>query len=612
MPPSGLLIDLFPADYNHNNGSPGSASPSSTGVGSKQQSPIIAGAVTAIALGAISINKSNNSSHPADASSLQSETIMSSSSSSLFSTSPSKMTHVAPFLEMEDGNDDSEYNEAMLEDIPLDDDDDDQEKEDNSNGNGNSNSNKYNHADNTPASLSEQKSSTLPLQEEKKEENEFYNSKIAWMASKSKSASDQHTKSVHDTMSKGSEYKYSSPTNSSSNFKNGSFKGCGKRTRSHHRVYFPSSIHSSLDESSLLTDNDSSQPKPNNNNQSCIYQSVNHQRYNKTSFVRVRDTIHRSEFTPEERRATWYTFDDLRSFKRERRETARRIDHGLLSLPFSPYEATPATRKQNIEGCNNDDDNNNDDDDACSSSSSSSEGGYVYCSRGCENCTEAIGRIRYRHIADGWRAVLNAQEKHHYQQQKMASMSSAEQNQFRTLASFLSGGSSGSKRSSPRAEASALGFGNNGTNEKASSSPVRTMCCPYELAAAYQARSITSLGIARSRAIGDEREVAKQIRRHKRQTQEKRKKEAAENDRRNKKNATPATKEDQHQDNYIDTNDGACCSNKPPSPVEATTGPKDWICSEGSVDVDADADADRTALGEGPDEETKMMSMHLQ
>jgi hypothetical protein len=33
------------------------------------------------------------------------------------------------------------------------------------------------------------------------------------------------------------------------------------------------------------------------------------------------------------------------------------------------------------------------------------------------------------------------------------------------------------------------------------------MCCPYELAAAYQFTSVRSLGVARNRAVGDERHV---------------------------------------------------------------------------------------------------------
>merc|ERR1711935_944727 len=120
----------------------------------------------------------------------------------------------------------------------------------------------------------------------------------------------------------------------------------------------------------------------------------------------------------------WYTFADLKSFKRERKDTARQIDNGVLSLPLSSIPL-PHTIEQMSQS------------DIFIDDSVSSSVPIEYCSRGVENCTEAICRVRYRHIAGGWRAVLTTQENHSFQQQKLTSVSSAEQDRYRALAAFL-------------------------------------------------------------------------------------------------------------------------------------------------------------------------------
>mmetsp|Transcript_31026 Transcript_31026/g.51669 ORF Transcript_31026/g.51669 Transcript_31026/m.51669 type:complete len:274 (-) Transcript_31026:447-1268(-) len=80
----------------------------------------------------------------------------------------------------------------------------------------------------------------------------------------------------------------------------------------------------------------------------------------------VYETIHISEYTPDERCASWYNIRDLKSFKRDRRDTARRIDQGRMY-----------------------------DDD---------------CVRGVENATHSGSRLRHHHIVDGINSVLNEQD----------------------------------------------------------------------------------------------------------------------------------------------------------------------------------------------------------
>ena len=215
-------------------------------------------------------------------------------------------------------------------------------------------------------------------------------------------------------------------------------------------------------------------------------------RHVKRSLVWVRDTIHVSDYTPEERRASWYTFEDLKSFKKQRKETARQIENGLLSLP-SLCIPLSQTSERNYNG------------DIYVDTTSSSEP-IAYCSRGVENCTEANSRIRYRHICTGWKAVFNVQEVHKYKQQKMTRMSSFEKHQFDALASFL--GSSGKKNPSRKHRTTNASSNSSSNNSK---DPYDSMCCPYQLAAAYQPSSEASLSIARNRALIDESYVAAQL-----------------------------------------------------------------------------------------------------
>lgn len=425
MPPSGLLVALYPADYSN---SPGSTSGA---VALKQ---------TATA-GIPNHERNNPSSRGADESSL---------TESAASTPPATSVFAAPFLEMEEDENHEEYDDAMLEDIPLDKDE----------------------GDDIIAAAPLSKRRAMPQHEEENETN--HTALIPTPRIVLPDPVSLPALPLHDLMMGSSNAKNSSPTSCSS----GSVRSCGKRRRSQRRVTFPATI--------LQFD------PSNASMNSCSGNDSDHQQSQNSSermLVRVRDTIHRSDYTPEERVATWYNFADLKTFKRERKETARLMDDGLLSLPrFS----TETAKRQSLW-----------DDD--SSSSSEIELSSSYCARGCENCTETIGRIRYRHIADGWRAVLNTQEKHHYEQQKMASMTSAEKNQFRTLASFLAGGSRKSSRTNLFFNANESD-GSEGTDL---SSKAR-MCCPYRLAAAYQTTSKASLEIARNRAIGDEREVVEQ------------------------------------------------------------------------------------------------------
>lgn len=236
---------------------------------------------------------------------------------------------------------------------------------------------------------------------------------------------------------------------------------CGKRSRNSRRVTFAS---------------DAQWP---------ITDSTHPRRYGKTSLIHICETIHLSDYTPEERISTWYTLADLRSFKRERKETARQIDNGLIPLRQYADQA-----------------------DHCDIyvDTTSFSIPVEYCSRGAENCTEAMSRVRYRHICDGWRTVLNMQEKHNYQRQRMSSMSASERNEYNALASLLGVGRTKALRT-----ATCFPYGNSSPKSSPRSSPTSdpfaNMCCPYDLAAAYLPSSEASLEIARYRAIGDERDA---------------------------------------------------------------------------------------------------------
>eukprot|EP00531_Pseudo-nitzschia_arenysensis_P007440 CAMPEP_0116122272 /NCGR_PEP_ID=MMETSP0329-20121206/4127_1 /TAXON_ID=697910 /ORGANISM="Pseudo-nitzschia arenysensis, Strain B593" /LENGTH=442 /DNA_ID=CAMNT_0003616111 /DNA_START=140 /DNA_END=1468 /DNA_ORIENTATION=- len=233
---------------------------------------------------------------------------------------------------------------------------------------------------------------------------------------------------------------------------------CGKRPRNSRRVTFASDAR--------WPTTDSAHPR----------------RYGKTSLIHICETIHLLDYTPEERHSTWYTLADLRSFKRERKETARQIDNGLIPLRQYADQA---------DHCDIYVDN------------MSFSMPVEYCSRGAENCTEAMSRVRYRHICDGWRTVLNTQEKHHYQRQRMSSMSASERNEYNALASLLGVGRNKASRT-----ATWFPYGNTSPKTSPHSSPTSdpfaNMCCPYDLAAAYLPSSEASLQIARNRAIGDE------------------------------------------------------------------------------------------------------------
>lgn len=296
---------------------------------------------------------------------------------------------------------------------------------------------------------------------------------------------------------------------------------CGKRPRNSRRVSFAPVVQWSSTRIPLSSAAATANSKNNSANhqldleqQQDSIDSSQH-RYIHTSLVQVRETIHLSDYSPEESLASWYTYVDLKSFKRERKVTARLIDNGLLPLPVSSMSMKEIFL---------------DDPDVEQTVRSdiyidtlATPIPIVYCSRGVENCTDAISRIRYRHIADGWRAVLNTQEKYHYQQHKLASMSSTEQVQYRALASFLGVGRTKASRKSWFSTNHGSAKNNIETGSSCSDSsnsncsspknsfyddPFDTMCCPYELAAAYQFTSVASLDIARNRALGDERHVA--------------------------------------------------------------------------------------------------------
>ena len=61
----------------------------------------------------------------------------------------------------------------------------------------------------------------------------------------------------------------------------------------------------------------------------------------------IEDTIHIADYTPEERDATWYSTDEVKSFKAERKETAKRIDEG----DASEVECCRGAESLTIEGC---------------------------------------------------------------------------------------------------------------------------------------------------------------------------------------------------------------------------------------------------------------------
>jgi len=200
----------------------------------------------------------------------------------------------------------------------------------------------------------------------------------------------------------------------------------------------------------------------------------------KKALLSICGTIHLNDYTLEERQASWYTLNDLRSFKRERKETARQIDNGLL--PLRDYADQPDHNDIYVD-------------------TQSFSTPVEYCSRGAENCTEAMGRIRYRHICDGWRTVLNTQEKHHYLRQKQAHMSVSERNEYNALAAILGVGRKSSRAWFPYHNTSPK---NTPQSSPKRSNPFENMCCPYDLAAAYLPSSEASLEIALNRAIGDE------------------------------------------------------------------------------------------------------------
>ena len=182
--------------------------------------------------------------------------------------------------------------------------------------------------------------------------------------------------------------------------------------------------------------------------------------------------------------ATWYTLADLRSFKKERKETARQVDSGLLSLRASVDQT-------NVSDIFVD--------------TTSFDVPIEYCLRGAENCTEVMSRIRYRHICDGWRSVLNTQEKHNYQHRKLSALTSSEQAEYNALAAFLGVGSHKASRNITSNNSwYSYGTGPRCSPKSSRKDPSASMCCPYDLAAVYLPTSEASLQIARSRGIADE------------------------------------------------------------------------------------------------------------
>ena len=102
----------------------------------------------------------------------------------------------------------------------------------------------------------------------------------------------------------------------------------------------------------------------------------------------VCEIIHVSEYTDLERMSAWYNYYDLRSFKRERRETARRIEEHQRRRRQQQVCHHPSNhRHHHVDG------------DDCDDSI-----------RGVESLTESGSRLRTAFIADGINAVLNEQD----------------------------------------------------------------------------------------------------------------------------------------------------------------------------------------------------------
>jgi len=437
MSPSGLLLELYSADH--------VTAPTSFAIAqsSLEQKPL-----DIAVLGADPEHTNPNTSHIAISETMAKGTEESKVASSSLSFNPQQTsaipTHVTtPFLEMEDEDEhdrDECYHDALLEDIPL-----------NDIGVG---------EDTMPSAAFPLLNREVALEKEEKEDGHLL---LASSSSSSSSLSPVHSKSIDATET-----------------------SCGKRQRNSRRVSFPSPVKWST----VLSANKSTSEAEQD------FVASKKQRYTNKSLVQIRYTIHLSEYTPEERLATWYTFADLKSFKRERKETARRIDNGLLSLPLSAVEENSSRNaKQTVQS------------DIYVDYASFSIP-IVYCSRGVENCTMAMSRTRYRHIAAGWKAVISTQDNHRYRQRKLASMSSKEQDQYNVLASFLG---VGRNKTSRKTTFDWLSKRTNGSGDSPRSSfvkPSYEICCPYKMAAAYQASSLASLKIARQRAIGDELDLA--------------------------------------------------------------------------------------------------------
>eukprot|EP00536_Pseudo-nitzschia_multiseries_P010152 jgi/Psemu1/25157/gm1.25157_g len=554
MPPSGLLVALYPTEYTHQNGtgSPSSASPAQQqSPGKHSSSASILAAPVEPAGGSIGVAAASSSAAAGGGVVVASPLplLRLSPLPSLLPSSllPSLMDSPRSrcFLELEDDNnsddddddnnnntpasasasgskclaDDLDYTDAMLEDIPLDDDDDDDD---------NYRNDYRNHEDVRLDSVFDAVKIPLP---EKEHEHEY-----EYGESESESESESiHRSSTQEPRSVPSPRRgttSSSPstaqeTKASNRLRKASVRGRGKRRRNRHRVSFPCTLHSLEDSLRFAA-----------GSRNGINESSISSQSNSRSLVRIRTTIHRSDYTPSEKLATWYTFADLRSFKRERKETARLIDHGMLSMPYHYHSQSQSqSSSQNDDSCSDSDSHSSESNehsllpsvsgageydtfDSTTTTTTSSTSNFnsnsntnshhssspvVYCARGCENCTEHVGRIRYRHIADGWRSVLNAQDKHRYRQQKLAGMSSYEQNHGTRNSNY-------SQRS--------IGIGNSSGGwlsrpgpAEASTTRTPTPCCPYVLADAYRNSSRASLDVARNRAIGDEREVLAQRRR---------------------------------------------------------------------------------------------------
>ena len=109
----------------------------------------------------------------------------------------------------------------------------------------------------------------------------------------------------------------------------------------------------------------------------------------------VCEIIHVSEYTDQERMSAWYNYYDLRSFKRERRETARRIeehqrrrrDQQMCHHSHRPIQHHHHHHQHHVDG------------DDCEDSI-----------RGVESLTESGSRLRSAFIVDGINAVLNEQD----------------------------------------------------------------------------------------------------------------------------------------------------------------------------------------------------------